>query len=132
MDPSDLGTYLGIGDVSGVQDRLAYLISLAQSLCESLVTPLPAGAEAVVVDVVARAFTNPGNAQSQAAGPYSVSWGAVAGGLWLTRQNKATLRRLTGGGGAFTFDTMPTTAGQALPWWDINTGGQVPDWDVIA
>ena len=130
VGPSDLGTYLGIADVSPITDRLTLVISYAQTLCESLVSPLPAGAEAVVVDVVVRAFTNPGNTQSQGAGPYNVNWGAVAGGRWLTRQNKATLRRLAGGGGAFTFDTMPATAGQNLPWWD--TGVTVgPDWDII-
>jgi hypothetical protein len=131
VDSSELGTYLGIADVSSALDRLSLVIGYAQTLCESVVSPLPVGAEVVVVDVVTRAFTNPGNARSQGTGPYSVNWGAVAGGLWLTRQNKATLRRLGGGGGAFTIDTLPATAGQNLPWWDRNTGGQVPDWDII-
>jgi len=131
VEPADLGTYLGVT----VDDaRAQKLIDLATALCQSIVNPLPDGAEAVVLDVVARAYSNPTNAPQQSAGPFSVSFGAVGGGLWLTRQNKATLRRLAGSGGAFTIDTMPATAGTSLPWWDVNQwgGGQDlygGDWD---
>lgn len=119
VDPSDLGTYLGttVDEARGV-----LILRMAQRLCETVVSPLPAGAESVVLDVAARAWTNPSNAQSQSMGPYSASF---SGGLWLTRQNKAALRQLAGGGGAFTIDTMPATAGQGLPWWDA--GGAVYD-----
>jgi len=128
---SDLGTYLGatVDDV-----RAEYLIDRAIDLCLSICDPLPAAADAVVLDVAARAYLNPGNVTSQAAGPFPVTYGGAAGGLWLTRQNKATLRRLNGGGGAFTIDTMPATAGSGLPWWDINAwntgqGLYGGDWD---
>lgn len=123
VDPADLGTYLG--DTTIDPDRALLLLIAAQALCESIVTPLPAGAEAVVWDVTARAFANPTNTQSEGAGPFTVTFGAVAGGLWLTNQNKATLRRLAGMGGAFNIDTMPATAGQNLSWWD--TGSCVTD-----
>jgi hypothetical protein len=125
--PEDLGTYLG---TTVDEVRAQQLIDLAQQLCESIVTPLPDGADAVVLDVATRAFSNPSNAQTQAAGPFSAAFGAVGGGLWLTRQNKATLRRLSGAGGAFTIDTMPATAGTGLPWWDTAsvTDG---DWDQV-
>ena len=120
VTPADLGTYLGVT----VDDtRGQYLIDRAMELCLSVVDPLPAGSDAVVLDVAARAFSNPSNVTSQGAGPFPVAYGAVGGGLWLTRQNKATLRRLAGSGGAFTIDTMPTTAGQGLPWWDENAWG---------
>lgn len=130
VDPTDLGIYLGITDIDQV--RATLILQQAQALCESVVTPLPAGATAVMLDVAARAWANPLNAQQQGAGPFTVGYGAVSGGLWLTQQNKATLRRLAGGGGAFTFDTMPATAGQGLPWWDINVGPFPGDWDVPA
>jgi hypothetical protein len=111
----DLGTYLGVV----VDDTRATLIlSNATALCESIVTPLPAGADAVVLDVAARAYGNPSNVVQQTAGPYSANYGPVGGGLWLTRANKATLRRLAGGGGAFTIDMLPATAGEGLPSWD--------------
>ena len=115
----DFRTYLSLsGEID--EARAQQILSLAQSLCESVVSPLPAGAAAVVLDVAACAWTNPTNAQSMATGPYSASYGAVGGGLWLTRQNKSTLRRLAGGGGAFSIETLPASAGQSLPWWDTN------------
>lgn len=127
VTPTDLGTYLN-ADIATDDPRATQIIGNAVSLCESIVSPLPDGSDAVVLDVSARAYVNPANAQQQTTGPFSVGYGAVAGGLWLTRQNKATLRRLAGGGGAFSFDTTPATAGQNLPWWD--TGNPwVGDWD---
>lgn len=114
--PSDLSTYLSQPNIDTA--RATQILELAQSLCESVVTPLPATAAAVILDVAARAWGNPTNAQSEGTGPFSVSYGAVSGGLWLTRQNKSALRRLSGSGGAFTIDVMPATAGSNLPWWD--------------
>jgi hypothetical protein len=59
--------------------------------------------------------------------------GSAPGGLWLTRQDKATLRRLAGSGGAFTIDTLPASAGTMLPPWEVNrwggSGVYGSDWD---
>jgi hypothetical protein len=130
VSTTDLGTYLGAPNLDTV--RATLVLQNAQLLCESLVSPLPAAAAAVVLDVAARAYTNPQNVQQETTGPFSAAFGAVAGGLWLTQQNKATLRRLSGRGGAFTIDTMPATAGQNLPWWDWSTSsGMGADWDVV-
>lgn len=131
IEPNDLGTYLGtVVDT----DRAQMLLNRAIDLCQSVVNPLPDGAAAVILDVAARAYANPTNAQQQTTGPFSAAFGAVGGGLWLTRQNKATLRRLAGSGGAFTIDTAPATAGTGLPWWDVNAwntgqGLYGGDWD---
>jgi hypothetical protein len=116
---SDLGTYLALPSID--TGRATYIIGLAVQLCESIVTPLPDGSDAVVLDVAARAFGNPQNVME-----ISAQYGVVAGGLWLTRKNKGTLRRLAGGGGAFTVDTIPATAGQSLPPWDTGVWGD-PD-----
>lgn len=116
VTPNDLGTYLGGSNVD--EARAEMLLGLAAQLCESVVAPLPAAADAVVLDVAARAYVNPQNVSQQGAGPFTAAFAGGNGGLYLTRQNKATLRRLAGSGGAFTIDTMPATAGQALPWWD--------------
>lgn len=125
--PADLSTYLG-ADVDTA--RAQYLIDRATELCQSLVNPLPDGSDAVVLDVAARAFMNPGMVSQQGAGSFTVAFAGGNGGLWLTRQNKATLRRLSGGGGAFTIDTMPATAGTNLPWWEVNQWGEgLGDWD---
>jgi hypothetical protein len=130
VTPDDLGTYLG-QPLDATRAQL--LIDSAVQLCESVVRPLPDGADAVVLDVATRAFSNPTNATHQGTGPFSAAYGPVGGGLWLTRQNKATLRRLNGSGGAFTIDTLPATAGQNLPWWDNNSWGYgvdvMADWD---
>jgi hypothetical protein len=124
--PDDLGTYLG----STLDDeRAALMLTLATQLCESVVAPLPDGADAVVLDVAARAYSNPQSLQQQSVGPYTAGYGAVSGGLWLTRANKATLRRLAGGGGAFTIETCPDTAGENLPWWDA--GVPLDDFDQV-
>lgn len=123
VSSDDLGTYLNVASIDAA--RADQILWLAQTLCESVVTPLPTGAEAVILDVAARAWVNPTNSQttSDTAGPFSetTSYSAVAGGLWLTRQNKAVLRRLAGSGGAFTIDAAPATAGTSLPWWDTGT-----------
>jgi len=102
---SDLGTYLGV-TVDDV--RAQQFIDWATALCQSIVNPLPTGADAVILDVAARGYTNPTNAQQETVGPYTVGHGKVGGGLYLTRGNKATLRRLAGGGSAYSVDTLPT------------------------
>lgn len=130
VDSDALATYLGIDSID--EDRAEALIGWAQTLCEAIVSPLPAGAAPVVLDVAARAFTNPTNTTAQSMPVGSVSYGAISGGLWLTRQNKATLRNLAGGGGAFTIDVTPEGAAQDLPWWDISGGQPFGDWDVPA
>jgi hypothetical protein len=121
----DLATYLGVTFTDGGA-RATQILLLAQQLCESIVKPLPDGAQGVVLGVAARAYSNPTNAQQETTGPFSVGFGVMGGGLWLTRSDKATLRRLAGSGGAFTIDTMPSTAGANLAWWDLN--GLSLDW----
>lgn len=122
--PADLATYLG-AEVD--EARAQFLIDRATDLCLSIVTPLPAGSDAVVLDVAARAYTNPGNVSSQGMGPYNTSYGPTGGGLWLTRQNKSTLRRLGGGSSAFSIDPVDPAAVQratdGLPFWG---------WDPVA
>lgn len=121
VTPDDIGTYLGI-DVTqpGVEQRLIQILGYAQSQCESIVTPLIPADAAVIVDVTVRAFSNPTNADASAVIGGSVNWGLVSGGLWLTKQNRATLRRNHGLGGAFTFDPTPVDAGTGLQPWDQN------------
>lgn len=100
--PLELGIYLG---ASVDEDRAQFLIDMAESLCLSVVDPLPDAARAVVLDVAARAYTNPTAVPQQSAGPFSM--GGAAGGVWLTRQNESTLRRLAGFGGAFSIGCEP-------------------------
>ncbi|MBV9290967.1 MAG: hypothetical protein JO222_00850 [Frankiales bacterium] len=138
----EFATYLSQDTADLNLPRAAFILAQAQTLCESIVKPLPAGAEAVILDVAERAYANPISqggdflAYSEGVGPYSTqNPGLSGGGLYLTQENKATLRRLNGGGGAFTIDTTPAGAGTSLPWWDTGvtySGAVGGDWDVPA
>jgi hypothetical protein len=114
VSASDLSTYLG---ATVDEDRAQLLVDLATN-CASRSSARCRTGRMRSCSTWPRAYSNPSNAQTQGAGPFPITYGAVGGGLWLTRQNKATLRRLAGSGGAFTIDTMPATAGTGLPWWD--------------
>jgi hypothetical protein len=119
VDPTDLAALLG---QPVDEDRASALIVLAQELCSTVVDPVPANARSVVLGVALRAYVNPQNVQSQQAAVYGVNYGpAASGGLYLTRQDRATLKRVAGRGGAFTFDPTPDDAGQGLSPWDTNT-----------
>jgi hypothetical protein len=102
----ELDTYLGTPGIDTV--RATLILQLAQDLCETIATPLPDTAKGTVLDVAARAFPNPQNVTAESVGPFSVSHSSGFGGLYLSRANKATLRRLSGRGGAFSVDILPT------------------------
>jgi hypothetical protein len=129
VTPDDLATYLDVTSIN--EDRAQLLIDKATAMCQSIVSPLIDADDAVVLDVAQRAYTNPTNAQSQSMPAGAVAYAPVGGGLWLTRQNIAILRRNHGGGGAYTIDVTPAGAAQNLPWWDANAAG-LGDWDVPA
>lgn len=108
--PSDLGTYLNVANID--TSRAALILAMAQDLCETIVSPLPATARAVVLDVAARAFVNPQQLRDAALGTARMQYGttgndASIGGLYLSRANKATLKQLAGRGAAFSADTLP-------------------------
>jgi hypothetical protein len=123
--PTDLQTFLGLSTIDSA--RATLILLLAQNLCEGVLTPLPATANAVVLDVAARAFVNPQAVQAESAGPFHVQFGAqsAVGGLFLTRANKANLRRLNGAGGAFSIDPLPkgVSAVQLVTVGGTPTGG---------
>lgn len=106
----DLATYLNISNIDA--NRATLILGMAQDLCETIVSPLPDTAKAVVLDVAARAFVNPQQLADASLGTahlqYGAANGSVIGGLYLSRTNKASLRRLAGRGMAFTADVMPT------------------------
>lgn len=117
--PSDLDTLL---DLNGTIDtvRATLLISLANELCQSIVTPIPDNARAVVMSIAGRAYLNVAGVQAETIGPQTVSYGASFGGLYMTKVDIATLRRCAGSGGAFTINPTPPDAGSALYPWDEN------------
>jgi hypothetical protein len=119
---SDLDTLL---DLSGTIDgtRATFLIGLAESLCASIVDPVPANANVVVLSVAGRAYTNPDGVAAHTIGPESVQYGSTLGGLYLTKADVATLKRMAGVGGAFTVDPTPADAGTLVYPWDENLWG---------
>lgn len=102
VTPDDLQTYLGSPNFDA--ERAELLISTAVSLCEAIVKPLPESADAVILSSAGRAYTNATGVTSQMAGPYQVTM--PSGGVYLTKSERATLRRLAGGGGAFSIDML--------------------------
>jgi len=107
-DPADLALYMGAPIDDANWPRGILLIGLAQALCETIVSPLPSGAVAVVLSVAARAYANPTGAQQLTTpGPFNVGYTPGASGLYLSRSDRLTLRRLSGTGGAFSIDTLP-------------------------
>lgn len=134
VSTSDLSLYLN--DPSIDVPRAQMIINQAIALCETIVYPLPTdpdganqyGAQAVVLDVAQRAYSNPTSARSSNLATYSENLGpfsdgnpgSIGGGLWLTDNNKSTLRQLAGGGGAFMVDTIAADFVPCLPPWDID------------
>jgi hypothetical protein len=105
---SELGIYL---DTEVDLARALLLLQLAQDRCETIVAPLPAAAKGVVLAVAARAYDNITSRLSEVVG--GISQGAAptamggVGGLYLSKSDKADLRRMAGRSTAFSIDTLP-------------------------
>ena len=108
----DLALYLGLDEINGPRAEL--LISQAVHLCEAVVSPLPVGAEAVILSAAGRAYANPQGATYETIGPVSVQ--RPMAGLYLTKSEKAALKSMAGRGGAFTVDPTPATADPSPTW----------------
>jgi len=109
-----LGLYLGLSEIDG--DRADLLIQAAIGLCQTVVSPLPDGAQAVVLSVAGRAYVNPQQISYETIGPMSVQRPQGSGGLYLTKSDKSALKSLAGRGGAFTVDPTPATADPSATW----------------
>ncbi|MDX2837987.1 hypothetical protein PV377_03035 [Streptomyces ipomoeae] len=106
--------YLGLDEIDG--NRADLLIASAISLSQTIVKPLPEGAEAVVLSVASRAYVNPQQVSYETIGPMSVQRPSGSGGLYLTKSDKSALKSLAGRGGAFTVDPTPATADPSPTW----------------
>lgn len=110
---SDLETFLGLASGSIDTARATLLLQYAHDLCETIVSPVPSAAAVVEVSIAARAYSNPTSAHQTSLGSASVSYGSGSaafgiGGLYLSKKDKAALRRLAGYGLAFQADTLPS------------------------
>lgn len=99
----DLSTFLSV-TLDDTRAQLA--LDIVEADAASIVSPLPASAKGVILTAAARGYANPAGASSQSAGGSSSSWSPS--GLYLTRAERMTLRRLAGiGGGAFSVNAAP-------------------------
>lgn len=119
-----LGLFLGLDEIDG--DRADLLIASAISLCQTVVKPLPEGAEAVVLSVAGRAYVNPQQVSYETIGPMSVQRPSGSGGLYLTKSDKSALKSLADRGGAFTVDPTPATA-DPTPTWPLDDALAFPE-----
>ena len=117
--PADLGTYLQLepGTIDTV--RATQSLQLAQDLCETIWSPIGATALGTILAVAARQFNNPTSANNVALGTAHIGYGTPGttqgiGGLYLSRSDKTTLRRLAGRGGGFSVSVLPTGASAVL------------------
>lgn len=99
-------TYMGIPEDELDTERAQLLIDTATALVESIIAEPPPEAAAVVFSAVARAYSNPTGVTNEVVGPYQAQ--RPTAGVYLTKAERATLRRLSGGGGAFSYDLLPT------------------------
>lgn len=100
------------------EERMTLLLNLAEGLAKPIAgDPLPEAAKPVILAVAARACSNPASTGQQGLGSAQVTFqapgGLPVGGLYLSRTDKATLRRARSGGAAFTISLLPPTLGGA-------------------
>jgi hypothetical protein len=103
--PTELETFLGMPTGTIDTARATLLIAKAQAKCERIVSPVPADAADIVLEVAARAYNNVAGSTQMSLGSASTS---LPGGLYLSKSNKAELRLIAGRGSAFSADTLPT------------------------
>lgn len=105
---ADLATYL---DTAVDDPRMTALLEYAQDRLEAIKTPCPVAAKGIVVAIAARAYSNPSSATQLGIGTGHVGLATTAlggiGGLYVSKDERASYRSMTGGTGAFSVDTMP-------------------------
>lgn len=111
-------------------DRAEAMITDAVVLCLTIVDPLPDAADVVVKRVAIRGYLQPSAREYQmAASDPTLIPASPAGGVYLTRTDIADLRRMVGGGGAFSVPMLPATfvltpsGGDLAAAWDDSTWG---------
>lgn len=117
VDAEQLALYLGLDEID--EARATLMLDQAVLLAESIVKPLPDAASAVVLAIAGRAYANPQGVAYETVGPISVQ--RPQAGLYMTRDERRTLQRLAGRGGAFTIDPTPADADPDVTWpaeWD--------------
>jgi hypothetical protein len=103
VSSDDLATFLG---ATVDDDRADQILAMLVDQAATIVSPVPQEALGVIVGAAARVYANPTAVTQEALGPYTA--GHPFPGVYLTKTERATLRRLAGGGGAFSIDPIGT------------------------
>lgn len=98
----DLRVVLSLDVIDQTKARL--LLDLTVQRVAAVVSPVPFEARPIVLDVAARAYVNPQGVTQESVGPFSRSF--TTPGVYLTKRERADLRRMRGAGGAFTFNPI--------------------------
>jgi hypothetical protein len=103
----DLAKYLGLG--AGVDEERALVAAdLTLQRIELVVSPVPDAARPIALEVAVRGYQNPHGTTSEQTGPFQRSFRFP--GVYLTKRERADLRRLVGAGGAFTINPIAPPA----------------------
>lgn len=131
----DLATAIGDGVDTA---RANMLIADAELLCLDIVNPLPGSAAVVVKAAAIRAYANITGATAESAGQETVQHGLSGAGVYLTKNERAVLRRAAGLGGAFSIDPTDPTKTTPYDYWAqipedpftdaLQAGGGWSDW----
>lgn len=110
--PGELGVYLGVAEID--VERAAMLLQLAHDRMELIVSPVPSAAQGIELSIAGRAYTNVTSAHQAGIGSAQVSYGSQnsntgVGGLYISKTERADLRRVAGRTGAFSIDLLPGT-----------------------
>lgn len=108
--PADVATFLG-SDVD--EARAQWFIDQVETQCLAILDPLPDAALPVIVRAAARGLSNATGAAQMGIGSAQLSFGSQAatynGGLFLSKADRADLRRLAGRTGAFSVDLLASS-----------------------
>lgn len=123
LSPDDLTTALKTmlgGGAAWDEARARLIVELALQRAEDILTPVPARARPLLLDVVVRGYSIQPGVQSTSVGPFSTTYQSAArAGVYLTDDERAQLRAMTGDDataehGAFTIH--PGRSGSRRAW----------------
>lgn len=107
---AELGVYLGLDSIDTARADL--LLRLAHERMSQIVSPVPESARGIELSIAGRAYGNISSARQMGIGSAQVSYGAPTssvgvGGLYISKSERADLRRAAGRTGAFSIDVLP-------------------------
>ena len=113
----DLRVLLGLSEALFDMARGTLVVSLAVNRAETVLTPVPDTAHAIVLGVAARAYTNPTGVESEVAGPFQRRFAVPT--VELTAQEEEKLKALAAAAaglrGAFTITPGPRPSAACPP-----------------